>query len=252
MEDWKVAEINTLAIATWNTEWREPGSRDGNLIRYRLKALAPDIICLTEAHVGLLHDWGGYIAEGGTDWGGPTFGTRRKALLWSRSPWTDIDIIGCPNLPPGMFVKGMTSTDLGPVSVVGLVIPYHMANVRAGRRDREMWEDHGRYLDALPGIIDALPPHSIVLGDFNQRIPSMWVPLRYQTMLAKAFAPMQIGTTELIGSDGKRSLDHIALGSGLIASGAAVISNLDDGGRQISDHCGVVAQVRAAEIARHA
>lgn len=166
----KVTADDTLTVATWNTEWRERNSRDGNLICDRLKGTAPEIICLTEAHIGLLDDWAGFIAEGGIDWGGPTHGTRRKVLLWSRNPWIALDTVGAPDLPPGRFVKGVTETALGSLTVVGIVIPYHMSNVRAGRRDRKMWDDHGQYLKALHGIIRALPPSSIA-GRFQSAYP---------------------------------------------------------------------------------
>ncbi|MFM5953416.1 MAG: endonuclease/exonuclease/phosphatase family protein [Novosphingobium sp.] len=235
-----------IAVATWNTEWREPGSRDGRVIRDRLQQHSPDIVCLTEAHVGLLDEWGGFVAEGSTEWGGPVHGTRRKVLLWSRNPWTAVDVIGSPDLPPGMFAKAETETVLGPATVIGIVIPFHMANVRSGRRDRKMWEDHQRYLEALPAIIAAQPERTIVLGDYNQRIPSTWVPRRYQQMLAEAFAPMNIATTELRGPDGKLLIDHIANGPSFIAGDAQVISNIDEDGREISDHVGVVVQFGAA------
>jgi len=64
-------------------------------------------------------------------------------------------------------------------------------------------------------------------------------------MMTAAFFPMQIATTELLGPDGKRSVDHIACGSGLTASAAEMISNLANDGRQISDHFGVLAHLRA-------
>lgn len=52
-----------IAVATWNTEWREPGSRDGSAIRDRLRQHSPDIVCLTEGHVGLLDEWDGKVAS---------------------------------------------------------------------------------------------------------------------------------------------------------------------------------------------
>lgn len=232
-----------ITVVTWNTEWREPRSRDGILIRDRLNAVNPDIVCLTEAHVDFLADWGGFIAEGGTDWGGPAHGTRRKVILWSRYQWNDIDNVGSTSLPPGMFIKGMTDSGAGPVTVVGIVIPFHLANVTSGRRDRKMWGDHRQYLNALQGIIDALPPRSIVLGDFNQRIPSTWVPEQYQRMRASAFKKMHIATTELRGPDGKLSVDHIAYGQDLLTQGEQIISNFAEEGRKISDHFGVVVQL---------
>lgn len=235
----------TVTIATWNTEWRSPHSGDGRIIKDRLRSIDSEVVCLTEADRRLLDDWGGHQIEGTTDWGGSTFEVRRKVLLWSKQPWRVVDQVGSAHLPTGMLVQATTDTSIGELTVIGVVIPYHMANVRSGRRDRKMWDDHRRYLDALPSIISALPPRSVVLGDFNQRIPSTWVPRQYQQMLAAAFAPMKIATTHLLGPDGKLSLDHIAYGQGLLPQQAGILSNIAANGRPISDHFGVMASFAA-------
>ncbi len=234
-----------ISAVTWNVEWRKPGSRDGDLIRDRMQQCSPDIVCLTEGHAGFFDGWGGFVAEGASDWGGATHETRRKVMLWSRRPWTKADTLGATELPPGRFITAETETNLGSVTVLGLVIPYHLANVSSGRRDRRMWDEHRQYLEVLPNLTAALPARSLVLGDLNQRIPSSWVPRRYQTMLATAFAPLRIATTDLRGPDGRLLVDHIACGPGLRASDAQMISNLDELGHAIGDHCGVTVTLDA-------
>ena len=80
-----------LRVATWNTEWRKPSSRDASIIRERLRAFDPDIVCLTETHVDFLIEWGGHTVYGSDDWGGPTDNSRKEVLLWSKWPFSDHD-----------------------------------------------------------------------------------------------------------------------------------------------------------------
>jgi endonuclease/exonuclease/phosphatase family metal-dependent hydrolase len=229
-------------IATWNTEWRKAGSADAEIVRQRLRALEPEIVCLTETHTDFLSGWQGFTICGSDDWGGPTHGTRREVLLWSRNRWRDVDVVGSPNLPPGRFVKAITDTSLGEVTVVGVVIPYHMSNVRFGSRDRAMWELHRLYLEALPAVTAGLEPNSIVLGDFNQRIPSKWVPAELREKLRTALPGLNIVTGGLLEPLGAAAIDHIAVGKLFRAEQRQAISNLA-AGREISDHFGVAARL---------
>lgn len=233
----------TVTVATWNTEWRSPQSRDGKIIKDRLQATEPEVLCLTEADRRLLDDWGGHQIEGTTDWGGPSFEVRRKVLLWSKQPWQGVDQIGSPDLPAGMFVRGTTETSIGELTVLGLVIPYHMANVRFGRRDRKMWEEHEQYLDALMTILHQIRGRCVVMGDFNQRIPSNWVPERLQAKLHRSFHKVSIRTADLRGPGDDLAIDHIACSSDIKLVRARVISHLRDDGKEISDHFGISAAI---------
>ena len=228
-----------MRIATWNTEWRKPSSRDASIIRERLRAFDPDIVCLTETHVDFLYEWGGHTVYGNDDWGGPTYGTRKEVLLWSKWPFIDHDPTGSPNLPPGRFAKAVTSAPSGDISIIGVVIPYHMSNVTWGTRDRSMWELHRLYLGALPEVTHKLPTRSVVFGDFNQRIPSSWVPRELQDMLRHALAEMTIHTVGAIAPQGHLAIDHIATGKTWQCQSVETFSNLTSEGRQISDHFGV-------------
>ena len=227
-----------MRVITWNTEWRKTTSADASIIRERLAELDPDIVCLTETHFDFLDQWGGFTVCGTDDWGGPTHGTRREVLLWSKNAWRNIDTTGSPNLPPGRFARATTSTATGDVEVIGVVIPYHMSNVTTGTRNRSLWELHKLYLEAMPAITSSLPPASIVLGDFNQRIPSTWVPRDLRDKLNKAMSGTEIVTTGVVQPIGKAAIDHVAIGSAFLASEVQSISNLN-GARSISDHFGV-------------
>lgn len=233
-----------VRVATWNTEWRAAASADAAVIRDRLRELAPEIVCLTETHINFLDDWGGHIICGSDDWGGPTHRTRREVLLWSRSPWLKIDRVGSDALPPGRYVRGVTTTSCGETTVVGIVIPYHMSNVRHGSCDRKMWELHRAYLEALPAVTSCLPADSIILGDFNQRIPNNWVPHELRGKLAIAMEKMKIATVGNLQPLGKASIDHIAAGAGFEANSPLAISN-EYLGRAISDHFGVAVTLEA-------
>jgi len=228
-----------LNVATWNVEWRAPLSRRAAIIRERLEAFTPDIVCLTECRVDFLNEWKGHTAESGTDWGYEQKDDQREVLLWSRWPWSEIDIIGSPSLPQGRFVRAVTDTTLGTLIVIGIVIPYHFSHVRHGRRDRDPWQEHCLYLDALGPILKDIKSPCIVLGDFNQRIPSTWVPKAAQLKLRTAFADLQITTAGCIAMNGDKAIDHIACHPSLEAASLGTLSNIAENGRQLSDHFGV-------------
>lgn len=231
-----------MIVATWNTEWRSTQSGDAGEIRNRLHSVDPEIVCLTETHIDFLAEWGGHTIVGTDDWGGPTYETRREVLLWSRNPWRNVDRIGSTALPPGRFARATTQTSLGAIEVVGVVIPYHMANVRNGRRDKKLWELHQQYLDGLPVVTSALGPKSILLGDYNQRVPSKWVPKICRETLSTGLGSLTLATSGPLAPDNWRAIDHIAIGSDLSPDRVGTISNLK-GRRQISDHFGVWADL---------
>ena len=156
-------------LATWNVEWATPGTRRGDRVAAVLLDLA-DVMVVTESTLGVLPP--GHVVAGGDDWGYRVDDpTRRKVALWSRWPWRDVDPVGHPDLPPGRFVAGSTDTPIGEVRVVGVCVPWAGAHVSTGRRDRRQWEDHERYLRALPEVLAGQPRPLVVAGDLNQRLP---------------------------------------------------------------------------------
>ena len=236
----------TLSIITWNVEWAAPRSRRAPHLLSRIDRHEPDVICLTETHHDLLSQRGYSICSQ------PDYGyritDRRKVLLWSRQTWAEVDGAGIDELPPGRLVSGVTHTSLGDVTVVGVCIPWSGSRTEAWRGDARKirWEDHERFLDGLPQVLERLPRERlIVIGDFNQIIgPASRAPAKLRRVLQEAFPPgMRIVTSD-IAFDGRSSIDHIALSADMAVESVSSISNLREG-KNLSDHFGVAAHVSA-------
>ncbi len=221
-------------LTTWNVEWATAGTRRGDRVARVLEAAA-DVMVVTECTLGVLP--AGHVVDAGADWGyridDPT---RRKVALWSRRPWTDVDPVGHPNLPPGRFVAGTTSTLIGDLRVVGVCIPWAGAHVSTGRRDRRQWEDHELFLRALPGILDDQPRPLVVAGDFNQRLPRSRQPEHVHRLLVDALDDLTVTTAG--ETPAGRLIDHIAISPGLVAARLAVIPGRDRNA-PLSDHVGI-------------
>ena len=168
----KITEPASVRLGTWNIKWAVPGSAKGTRISAALAAPDCDILCVTEGSAGLLPG-DGNIIDAGTNWGYRLpREDRRKVLLWSRSPWTGVDALGSADLPGSRFIKGVTETPVGPLTVVGACIPWDGAHVSGGRKDRRKWQDHLAWLEAFEGLpYRNAAQRTVVLGDFNQRIP---------------------------------------------------------------------------------
>ena len=235
----------SLMAATWNTEWRKAASPDARLMRDRLLALSPDIICLTEAYAELL-DEEGYLIEAEPDYGYPIIPGRRKVVLWSREPWNEVDSIGHPTMPPGRFVAGRTSTPAGEIRVVGVCIPWRDAHVRSGRRDRANWEDHLAHLEGLEALACGWTGPTIVLGDFNQRVPRGTAPAHVYAALESALlGRYQVATSGPLPPLGRPAIDHVVHSGDFEAQDVTALSNLAENGHRISDHFGVAVRLVA-------
>lgn len=237
--------MKELRVANWNVEWRRPNGTDGHEIRARLAAFRPDIVCLTESHVDFLDDWGGHTIASPIRFEGKPW--RRSVVLWSRSPWTEVDVVGWPDMPQRRFLTGTTATATGPVQIAGIIIPYRMAD--SGSDGCRAWQRHGEYLDHLPAVLGTMAPRSIVLGDFNQRIPSTRVPKALQHKLQQAFEDHTVLTTHVLGPNGRQAIDHIAIPRGMQGRAGSVLSNERAGGGRLSDHFGVTAVLEFGEAA---
>jgi endonuclease/exonuclease/phosphatase family metal-dependent hydrolase len=215
------------------------GSADAAVIRERVLAAAPDIVCLTEAY----HDFFGGIGHtihALPDYGYPLVEGRRKVLLWSRNPWRMMDVVGRQGLPPGRFVAGMTETPAGDMHAVGVCIPWAKAHVGSGRRDRASWEDHLAYLNGLAEYLPADPQSLVLLGDFNQRVPRRYQPQHVAAALQRTVLDrLELATGGEIEGMGSQSIDHICHSSDLTAGSLAGISNIGPDNRLVSDHFGV-------------
>jgi len=103
-------------------------SRRAPGIHQHLDQMATDILCLCEAY-SEFREGRGHRIECDEDYGYTTQLGRRKAMLWSRQPWHDVDVTGDEALPPGRFVSGTTQITLGPVRVIGVCIPWSHAHL---------------------------------------------------------------------------------------------------------------------------
>ena len=201
----------TIRVGTWNTEWAEPVSIRGKIIGDKLAASDCDVLCVTEGFAGILPD-GGHVIDAGNDWGYPIRKGRRKVLLWSKRPWTPhTAAVGSDELPKGRFLAGITETPSGAcLTLVGVCIPWNGAHVKGGSKDRKLWQYHEAWLAGFENLRRQFPePRTVVLGDFNQKIPRTWVPHRVHETLLRAFKGFQFATEgELPG--GQMLIDHIA------------------------------------------
>ena len=199
----KITEPASVRLGTWNTQWAVPGSARGGRVSASLALPGCDVLCVTEGSAGLVPGEG-HIIDAGTDWGYslPREG-RRKVVLWSRSPWTEVDSLGSEDLPGGRFVKGVTETAGGPLAVVGVCIPWDGAHVGTGRKDRARWQDHQRWLEAFEGLpYRSAARRTVVLGDFNQPIPRARTPRRIHQALLRAFEGSEPPGTSPVRGDG--------------------------------------------------
>ena len=243
-----------MKVVNWNVQWATPAAARSPYILACLAEHSADIACLTETDRRLLSAWDGHTIESGPIPGQAATNNRRKVMLWSRKQWTDVDDFGHTALPPGRFIAGATEADGIPVSVIGVCIPYHNANVSVGRRDRAVWQEHESYLDGLASILSSRSKALLILlGDFNQQIgqrrrpyPLLSHPVRAQlqeTMRATGPPGLTIVTAGL-GLRGRRAIDHIAISGELSAVSLTTIDNRH-GEQRLSDHFGVVAELSA-------
>lgn len=201
-------------VLTWNLERKVIGSNKAKAAVDYLFSQSPDVMAVSETHTNFPLE-GGHVV-----WARPPFGrfaeTERKILIWSRRPWRDIDDLGLPELPEGRFISAVTDTENGPIRFVGVCIPYHMADVIYCHKNRAPWEQHKRYLEMLPKILDRYSEPIIIVGDFNQRIPRIKNGNKVAAeLLEKTFENFNIVSRDIPKGCDKQGLDHIALGQGI-------------------------------------
>ena len=235
----------SLRLVNWNVEWATPRSPRRDEVLRRIHELAPEVVCLTETHEGLLSHHGHTICSQ-SEYGYPIKAGRRKVILWSKKPWARVVESGLRSMPPGRFVSGTTQTSVGEVMVVGVCIPWAGSRTersRGGDR-KKRWEDHEQYLAGLNAALKRAPARRvIVMGDFNQRIgQGSGTPMRLQRALRCAIPPHMTIVTSELGFLGRSSIDHIALSEDLATVSLGVINNIH-GESKLSDHFGVFAEL---------
>jgi len=237
----------SLRAITWNVQWATPRSPRTPEILRRIDRHAPELVCLTETHVGLppMLPQGGHTIASQPDYGYTIKDVRRKVVLWSRKPWKQVESVGIDSMPPGRFVSGVTETSLGAVTVIGICSPWFGSRTEASRKsERKMrWEDHEQYLAGLTQVLrGGSANRTIVMGDFNQIVgKGSRAPHKLQLALQRAFSPRMTIDTEGLSFRGRGSIDHIASSKDLSAESVDVICNIHNE-RKLSDHFGVVAR----------
>jgi endonuclease/exonuclease/phosphatase family metal-dependent hydrolase len=235
-----------FAVATWNVEWRPSRSDHGAEMHRRLMAVDPGIACITEGYNDFFGEHG-HLITGSADWGYPPRDGRRKVMLWSATPWHDVDETGSVSMPSGRFIAGTTETAIGQMRVIGVCIPWRDAHVRTGRRDRLPWEDHLAYLEGLASIVAASSGPTIILGDFNQTHPRRRQPKSVHSAMEHAIlSRLNLSTGGSIAGSASQAIDHIAHSSDLEAGSVSAVSNIAPSGTQMSDHFGVTARLTVA------
>ena len=200
----------TVRVGTWNVEWPAPDSKRGVRVAAALKKPGCDILCVTGGHADILPA-GGHTIDAGPDCGHGCEETRRNVLVWSRQPWAAVDIDSSGALPAGTLAAGITLTALGPLTVVGVCIPWRDAHVRSGRKDRGQWQEHEAWLAGFENLpYRHAKRRTVVLGEFSQRVPRQSQPKGVHAALLDAFGGFSFATAgDLDGAPG-RAVDHIA------------------------------------------
>lgn len=202
------ADMRTITVATWNTEWSPVGGKRGPLVRARLRDFDADIMVVTEGQRGVLPSCG-YVVDAGDNWGYNSAAHRRKTLLWSRWPLHNVVKVES-GAGRGRVVCARVDSPFGPANLLGLCIPWASAHVATGRRDAKTWSEHigcCDQIEELAGGLDTSIP-TIVAGDFNQRIPRLRQPTHVSERLAQVMSRWMIHTSGDT-ADGPL-IDHIA------------------------------------------
>lgn len=255
-----------LKLVNWNVDWVPKREEATEILRRdeilnRIRGHCPEVICLTEASIGLLSDSGcrilsqpdqSSIKQGLGD-------RRRKVLLWSRNPWTDINDLGSESLRRGRFVSGVTETSLGEITVVGVCIPWSASPYVRSNVPR--WKHHRQYSEILQGVLKeayekASSKRLIIMGDFNLKLGLPWKPSSIDHSQARLALEKAVpaGVT-IVTRDIKykrnginyRGIDHVALSEDLRTTSLRAINDFTEDGIRLSDssHFGVVAQISA-------
>lgn len=240
------ASMPHASIATWNVDWAPVMSARSHCIRSRLAEPEPEVICLTEVVSGFLDD--GYTIEADANYGYTNADGRRKVCLCSKAPWQNISRGEDLPFPNGRLVAGTTETSIGPIRVVGICIPWRDAHVRTGRRDRQPWEDHFEYLRALTTYLSSIERRTLVIGDFNQRVPKSRQPDEVYEALKQCFGRrFQIATAGLSDANGSTAIDHLALTHDLRIDSLWVMPSAGPDGSRLSDHFGFSCKLTLVE-----
>ncbi len=227
-----------MRILLWNVEWATLTSKRGQEIQRIYRDFAPDIACITESYLQFWENEGNVISST-EDYGYKITKGRRKVILVSSSEWENVDNVGNQDFPSGRYCYGKTHG----LNIHGVCIPWKDANVRNGQKNRDPWEDHMNYLDALKPLIKGNQEKAIVLGDYNQRIPRKWSPENIYEKLLDTLKPnFTVATTGIIKEMDKQAIDHFANTYDISIKKIQIIDN-HMGSLKLSDHFGFVIDI---------
>lgn len=238
---------NSVRIALWNIAWRRPDSSAGKTILQHIMDQNPDIICITEGYEDFLPA-SGYSITSDPDYGYTIKAGRRKVVLWSRNPWRYIDPIGDTTLPGGRFVHGTTETQIGPLDMIGVCIPWKEAHVKTGRKDRGPWQDHLSYLQGLQNVLlNQKSERAILLGDFNQHIPRIKQPKQvYNVLISDIPEGFRVATAGEIQGAHSPAIDHVCHSLDLECKDLSILPQYDELGLRLSDHYGFIFSISSS------
>lgn len=231
-----------MICLNWNVWWANDRLARGETVQSLVEKSKADVVCLTETTLSIVPVTGHQI-DAGLDWGYQHDGTRRKVVLWSREPWVDVDSVGAESMPGGRFVSGVTQG----IRFVGVCIPWKDAHVTSGRRDRTPWEDHLAYLSGLAAVLERYQDADeslCVLGDYNQRIPRKYQPIRVAEALSNVLGEnLVVATAGKTDDEGMLLIDHYSHTTDLAVEVLEIIPRKSAEGTKLSDHVGVIASI---------
>ena len=230
-----------MRVLTWNLEWASAGSERLTIILQLMASQNPEVACLTEVMLNSIQAGNVVLSE--SDYGYANSRDKHKVVLWSKSPWLEIDTFGSRELPSGRFATGITNG----IRFVGVCIPWSNAHVQTGRKDRKAWQDHLAFLEGLRMLLSKYQKERVpicVLGDFNQRIPRVRQPHVVFEALMRTFSEnFEIATKNTLDPDGNMLIDHFAADKQLVISLQGFLPKTATNGMKLTDHTGIVATV---------
>lgn len=232
-----------LKILNINTAWCSPKSKDKAHEEYYkiIETYDPDLICFTEVRKDFLKQYENTIYSN-PDYGYEIIDNKRKVALWSKHPFKNIDEAKSKELPGGRYLSANLEYGNESIEIIGVCIPWQSAHVSTGRKDRTLWQDHEQYLKGLKTILKNKKENTIVLGDFNQRIPHERTPQKYYDILLNSFVDFNIITKGELNEAGDKVIDHIAVSKDINTVDVQVISRYQND-IAISDHDFVFAEI---------
>lgn len=233
--------MHRVRVATWNLERKKSTSPRGAEALGYLASLNAEVIVATEARTSFAPSAGHTVSAE------PPLGKRfgadeRKVVVWSRNPLAVVDL--APGIDRSRFVAVRTNTSIGPLLVLGVCIPWHMAEVTypSGPK-KKPWQEHLEYLTHLRPVLDDLDEPYVVAGDFNQRTPRVnGANKAVAAALDATFSATEIVTAGIVPGCEKPGIDHIAINSHLEAHRVqGWPANVT--GNRLSDHDGAFVDI---------